>query len=615
MSNKDTRDAGPYPRFGVLLNSIIEALEWNDPEVISEEVARFFAEKTTDNYLKGLRVKPLNLEKLCNTVANCLLRDDILPVAAFAKVVKETTERKNKGGIDEKVVLGFLTQSVQQTRDRYEALNDRVSEANPPHTNASWAALRLLAIEIGLRYGALLKLENRMPDNDETARWYDPTYEADFLKDLLKKSCPCAPLYMSTDPKNLDWASRIGVETSTLTRWLNGEHRPSYASLKKVAFAVLPGLGPEAALKRHTQLRELRRHYALCRILRQLRDSLGEKKVSDLLGVFHHTAAWALRFLRYIEKEKNFPESFYIRMVIEGRFYEPVERMLPVYRSAIEREKSQCAPDDMEGQQYFQVLLQDVDALIKNRIVERIRDVMEWSRVGLAVAKTSGVHISENDLMPIGPMAQLSVDMCQTRLPDFLLEKMSLHQGNQNNSKDWFRIMIDMERANSEGNLKELERLARQGINRFPQTGVFHYTLGRMLLLRHSLDEAEQEFRIAFDLIPSDDLIMKTSAWIHVGHCLIHSGHASKAVHHLETIPIAVPDTQRAEFRYILAIAFYHAGEFKEAVNAFTDAAVGGYSVGESYAWAAKACGCLGDKQKERDFAKKARELGINIPE
>jgi tetratricopeptide (TPR) repeat protein len=250
-------------------------------------------------------------EQIIGAFADALVAAEVLPLPPALEAPRST-------------IVAAIKDVICTDRERwgtFTALTRQVASHDKPNELRK-VAVRLIVIDLALRtLGAAVLLADRA--DPVTAiplpRWLDAGHAKGVLRKLVDR-CKRAKSWTSRE----DFAERLGVEDTMLDRWLDGTHRPRQESLQSLATAFA-ALLPDA--KASVLAAELRVGYALVALRERLVKQFGEEFVDDC------DAAW--HFVQYRMTQELDPELAQKSIFASGELHPLIDPANPADTSRI----------------------------------------------------------------------------------------------------------------------------------------------------------------------------------------------------------------------------------------------------------------------------------------
>lgn len=149
------------------------------------------------------------------------------------------------------------------------------------------AYLRLMTVDLAFRAAAVCSLTDLRITAQQPLSWARKDGRGLLLRSLMKR---VGSRRMSVKGRD-GLAEQLGVSSQTVDSWLYRGTRPSVSSIVDIGNAIAPHLDGVAA---KTIVSDLRRHYALSDIARELATHVGWDEVGDLASAFIRFASGLL---------------------------------------------------------------------------------------------------------------------------------------------------------------------------------------------------------------------------------------------------------------------------------------------------------------------------------
>ncbi len=133
-------------------------------------------------------------------------------------------------------------------------------------------------------------------------------------------------------------------------------------------------------------------------------------------------------------------------------------------------------------------------------------------------------------------------------------------------------------------------------------------SLGCNLKSQKKFSEAEQCFRKAIETAPAT-----LEPRLELAFLLAETGGSNKSLDKLDKCP--ENHKQTLLWKLIRGRALLVARRPQEAINFLLECANAGFRLGRSYLWLAEAYSAMGDRKRETEARKRAKELETNLPD
>ena len=238
--------------------------------------------KTARRYFRGQRVKDSNRFEVIEAFSKSLVEEGFVPALPFLEKQEWTVDK-------------LLTLTMAGYARQWDLLAGHMRSASAPVERPDLAAtayLRLVTIDLALRFTAVLWLANFPCPEEGVPVWAEARGGAKYLKDLLEK---CG----SSAPTRDELSTHLDVSFNTVDSWLDAGARPSLAHLEMLAEHLAPlidGAEPSSLLV------QLRLTYSLSAICDIVARHVGRETVLDLAAALMRFVSRNLDGLRTCSK-------------------------------------------------------------------------------------------------------------------------------------------------------------------------------------------------------------------------------------------------------------------------------------------------------------------------
>ena len=445
---------------------------------------------------------------------------------------------------------------------------------------AGAAYLRLVAIDLSVRYAAVLCLAGLPAPAEGTPLWADERGGCLYLRDLLKRCGKAAPT-------RADLAGSLGVSTNTIDNWLDSNVRPRAYHLEEIGEVLAPLIG---GMDARSVTGGLRLHYGLSEMSAELERHIGREAVVE-------TAEAIVRFAARCHAElSTFGDpsvDVLAALVLLAAFIGGArtgfgQLFLP---EVAEQEDdnlwelelvSATLPWDRRIQFVMKALSETGSAAARAReqygIPEEFTesmmdDTLRWLQAGPAIPRPfpPGAHVYR-----IKGDAKYSA-------------------GNR---------LAQYEQAMALGDIDTALVHIRRAVELQPENAKYHFLLGAALAAAGDIENGLQECWIADSLNPADDL-----SRVEVGIILMNADRNREARDHLENMARGRDDLF-AHLSFNLGVARFRCGDHEGAEHALDRSLSLRGDYGPALDAAAMSAFELGGHAKGRRLAKKARRHG-----
>ena len=445
---------------------------------------------------------------------------------------------------------------------------------------AGAAYLRLITVDLSLRYAALLHLAGLPAPEPDTPPWADSRGGALCLRELLKR---CGP----EGPTRVQLAELMEVSRNTVDAWLDQGARPRQDHLDRIGDRLAPfieGMDAQAVSG------ALRLHYGLSEICDTLARHVGLETVIETATAFVRLAGFAYEELGEHGDEYTDEEVALLHLIVfvtgaHGPFG------LGLLRCLIDREEDPLWQAELVAAAmpwesrliYVMKMLRDTDNIARDAN----------NRFGIPV------EFSESVLDDTLRWAQSNPSLPRKFDPGTTVYRVS---GDARFSAS--NRLMQYESAMAVGDHDTALVHIRRAVKLQPENAMYHFLLGATLGQIGKVDEGIQECWIADALNPDDELPK-----VEVGIILMNAGRNPEARQHLE-------DTARdrehisAHLSFNLGVARFRCEAYPEAMEALDTSISQRNDYGPALDMAAQCAFAIGETKKARNLAKRAKRHG-----
>ena len=502
------------------------------------EVSR--SNRNAARYFSGGQVSDRARKKIISSLALDLVEQGIFPELSVPNYDGREFAEKLGGLID--VHAGEWDSLVGRLRAESAAV-DRPDLAGT-------AYLRLVVIDLSVRYAAVLCLAGLPAPDEGTPLWADERGGSLYLRELLATCGDSAPT-------RADLAARLGVSTNTIDGWLDGNVRPRAYHLAEIGEELAPLV---EGINSRSVSGGLRLHYGLSEICAELANHIGREAVVETAEAIVRFAARCYAELGKFGDPSVDVQAALVQVMafIGGARMGFGQLFLPI---VAEQENdnlwelelvSATLPWDRRIQ-YVMNALNDTGSIagrtrdrygIPEEFTESvIDDELRWLQAGPAISRPfpPGAHVYR-----VKGDAKYSA-------------------GNR---------LLQYEQAKALGDFDTALVHIRRAVELQPENATYHFLLGGALAKVGEVENALQECWIADSLDPEDELPR-----IEVGIILMNAGRNEEARDHLERVA-QDRDELSAHLSYNLGVARQICGDHEGHSALWTDHSGSGATTG-----------------------------------
>ena len=477
----------------------------------------------------------------------------------------------------------LLGKAIDVTADEWDSLVGRLrgESASIDRPDLAGAAyLRLVAIDLSVRYAAVLCLAGLPAPAVVTPLWAEERGGCLYLRDLLARCGKAAPA-------RSDLADSLGVSTNTVDSWLDSNVRPREYHLEEIGetlASLIDGMDARSVTG------GLRFHYGLSEICAELERHIGREAVVE-------TAEAIVRIAARCHAELS---TFGDPSVDVLAALVPLMALIGGARMGF-------------GQLFLQkVAEQEDDNLWELEIVSatlpwegRIKYVMkalsETGSVAAMARARSGIpeEFTESHMDETLRWLQAGPAIPRPFPPDAQVYRIKgdakFSAGNR---------LLQYEQAMTLGDIESALVHIRRAVELQPEDAKYHFLLGAALAAAGDVENALRECWIADSLNPADELPR-----VEVGIILMNADRNHEARAHLEYMARGRDDLS-AHLSFNLGVARFRCGDYEGAQHALDRSLSLRGDYGPALDVAAQSAFELGDSKRGQRLAKKARRHG-----
>ena len=445
---------------------------------------------------------------------------------------------------------------------------------------AGAAYLRLITVDLSLRYAVLLHLAGLPAPEPDAPLWADARGGALCLRELLKR---CGP----EGPTRVQLAELIEVSRNTVDGWLDKSVRPRQDRLDSIGEHLAPfieGMDAQAVSG------ALRLHYGLSEICDTLARHIGLETVIETATAFVRLAGFAYEELGGQGDEYTDEEVALVHLIVfvtgaHGPFG------LGLLRCLIDREEDPL----------WQAELVAAAMPWEGRLIYVMKTLRDTDTIARDASQRFGIPIefSESVLDDTLRWAQSNPSLPRKFDPGTTVYRVS---GDARFSAS--NRLMQYEAAMAVGDHDTALVHIRRAVKLQPENAMYHFLLGAILGQVGKVDEGIQECWIADALNPDDELPK-----VEVGIILMNADRDPEARQHLEDMA-RDRDQVSAHLAFNLGVARFRCEAYPEAMEALDTSISLRDDYGPALDMAAQCAFAIGETKKARDLAKRAKRHG-----
>lgn len=273
------RDAGRQRVFsrGQLLGEVAAAFRFSTFEGLDSDSDVVIKSDGAKEFFAGGRVKPETERSVVDAFSRILRRHVLESVTPSQDEKPELSP--------DRMISGIITSLMHEYDSLVHNARDAL-ETGPGADGALYGLARLFAIAIGFRLAALSALGFiKIPERD-SLYWMDPKCVPAMIKDQVDRW-----------PSLTKFANEVGVEPSTISRWLSGKHEIGDEHYWSISNAISLRAQREARergedwsdqkreIRRNNALRMYRLAHGLASLYQKLATGLGEDRLREVQGM------------------------------------------------------------------------------------------------------------------------------------------------------------------------------------------------------------------------------------------------------------------------------------------------------------------------------------------
>ena len=530
------------------------------------EVAR--GDRTASRYFNGSQVSEKARQKIISALALDLMEQGIFP-------------RLRVPNYNERIFAKKLGEALAVIAGEWDALAGRMrgetaSVDRPDLARAAY--LRLIAVDLSVRYAGLLCLARLPAPTEETPLWVDGQGGMLYLRSLLERCGGSAP-------SRATLAEALEVSMNTIDSWLDSGVRPRDYHLEGLGEVLAPTLGSASA---QSVAGGLRLHYGLSEMCAELAAHVGREAVVE-------TARAMVRFTARSHADMSALGSSSVN--VEAALFQ-VLALLGGARG-------------MAGL-VSKLAEQEEDPLWRTELISsgqpwdsRLRFVMkalsDTDKAAKLARQRHGIpeEFAESIMDDVLRSVQSAPSMSGPLSPDAEVYRVS---GDARFSAA--NRLLQYEEATALGDVNTALVHIRRAVELQPENSMYHFLLGTALASVGDTEDALQECRIANSLDPNDELPR-----VEVGIILMNAGRDQEARDHLEELALGQDDLS-AHLSFNLGMARFRCRAYREALEALEVSLRLRPDYGMALDAASQCAFEIGDAAKGRELAKKALRHG-----
>jgi tetratricopeptide (TPR) repeat protein len=569
-------DSFKVPPSGVVVSAIASAFQLElNPRLDAA------ARKAASRFFDGQRIGIDLVRTVMTVVADALLETKLIPASVVRALERELSDLPVPEGQARPTLPRMLSAVFLEHCLRWDGLVGALRSASAPVIRADLAALaylRMAVVDLSLRVGAarhhahLDSLDHGEPD------WADPRRRTGPLQQLIAR---CRP----EPPTGRDLAQRLGVDATTVERWLSptSPTRPTTDSIGFLADEFAERIPDSGARDIAT---DLGRHYSLAALADQLASVVGRNAVLDLARTLARLANRVMRFFdqsRLSSSEREFAQ----RQLILFGSGDPAASYVLNWLAKQEDDPIWTADLRAVGRDWLARLqyVAQVVASVRPEVIEEAR-VNGVSKEALEAA---------TQLLQSSPEMVIDAQGDLARLPIALDPPLE--------------AALYASAANAlymQGRIDEAMAPARRAVEKDPDGAEHWLRLAAILSRAGQVDEA---------LVACRECLARRPGWetaaTEIGIILVDAGRPAEAVEHLQAIVDERGSASSTSTRYHLAIALFRTKSAREALELLEQIVEAEPFHVHALDLAAWCCLDLGRRRQGKDYATRAERLGM----